>query len=287
MLILESTSSAGTTEKVAHWIAEERPELTEGHLYIAHCPERVLPGQIIKELVSNDRIVGGINQDSTEVAADFYRQFVSGEVLITTSRTAELAKLTENTFRDVNIALANELSLICDHLDVDVWELIQLANHHPRVNILQPGPGVGGHCIAVDPWFIVDSAPEQAQLIRTAREVNRAKPDYVVQRVAARAARLKDPVVACFGLAYKSDIDDLRESPALEIAYQLAESNIGTVLDVEPNITELPERLSKLDAQLVSQQEALLQADVIVGRTGRSPTIQTPWPRRSCRNSRY
>lgn len=263
--ILESTSPAGTTEKVAQWVAEERPDIAYDSLSIAHCPERVLPDQILKELVANDRIVGGINEASTEVAADFYRQFVSGEVLTTTSRTAELAKLTENTFRDVNIALVNELSLICDHLNVDVWEPIQLANRHPRVSILRPGPGVGGHCIAVDPWFIVDSAPEQARLVRTAREVNESKPEYVVQRVAARAQRIKDSVIACFGLAYKADIDDLRESPALTITQRLAESGVGTVLAVEPNVDVLLSNLESQGVRLTGIAEALGQADILVG----------------------
>ncbi|HEY0158850.1 MAG TPA: UDP-N-acetyl-D-mannosamine dehydrogenase [Thermoanaerobaculia bacterium] len=271
LLILESTSPVGTTERVAKWVKEERPDLGDGELFIAHCPERVLPGQIIKELVSNDRIVGGINDASTEAAADFYRSFVSGEVLCTTSRTAELAKLTENTFRDVNIALANELSLVCDHLGVNVWELIELANHHPRVNVLQPGPGVGGHCIAVDPWFIVDSAPTHARLIRTAREVNDAKPSYVVQRVRSRARRIKEPVIACFGIAYKADIDDLRESPALEIAASLLEEQVGEVLIVEPYVKELPARLASHGGRLVTQEDALSRADIIVGLVDHRP----------------
>jgi UDP-N-acetyl-D-mannosaminuronic acid dehydrogenase len=271
LLILESTSPVGTTERVAQWVKEERPDLANGEVHIAHCPERVLPGQIIKELVSNDRIVGGINEASTEAAADFYRSFVSGEVLCTTSRTAELAKLTENTFRDVNIALANELSLVCDHLNVNVWELIELANHHPRVNVLQPGPGVGGHCIAVDPWFIVDSAPSHARLIRTAREVNDAKPSYVVQRVRSRAKRIKEPVIACFGIAYKADIDDLRESPAMEIALCLLEEKIGEVLIVEPYVKKLPARLASHGGRLVTQEAALAQADIIVGLVDHRP----------------
>lgn len=280
LVILESTSPVGTTEKVAQWLGEERPDLSLPHagsyaatdstadILVAHCPERVLPGQILRELVGNDRIVGGVDEASTEAAADFYHRFVSGEVLTTNSRTAELAKLTENTFRDVNIALANELSLICDKLDVDVWELIELANHHPRVNILRPGPGVGGHCIAVDPWFIVDSAPEQANLVRLAREMNDAKPGFVVQRTASRAARIKDPVIACLGLAYKEDIDDLRESPALHITKRLAEEGVGRILAVEPNVTVLPECLEKVGVRLTRIEEAMREADIIVALVG-------------------
>lgn len=265
LLILESTSPVGTTEKVGEWLSQSCPDLSGEGVYIAHCPERVLPGQILRELVSNDRIVGGLSDTATEVAANFYRRFVSGKILTTTSRTAELAKLTENTFRDVNIALANELSLICEKLEIDVWELIQLANHHPRVNILQPGPGVGGHCIAVDPWFLVSSAPDQAKLVRTAREVNESKPEHVVQRVLAKAQRIKDPVIACFGLAYKADIDDLRESPALAITQRIAAAGIGSVVAVEPNIHVLPSDLASHGVRMLSEAEALAEADIVVG----------------------
>ena len=267
LVILESTSPVGTTERVAQWIAEERPDQPDGArmLKIAHCPERVLPGQILRELVENDRIVGGIDDASTEAAAGFYEHFVSGQVLRTSSRTAELAKLAENTFRDVNIALANELSLICDRLGIDVWELIALANRHPRVNILQPGPGVGGHCIAVDPWFIVDSAPDQSRLIRTARQVNQSKPEHVVARVQARARRIHEPTIACFGLAYKADIDDLRESPALEITHALASARAGRVLAVEPHIETLPSKLLEAGIEHVTAEQALAEADILVG----------------------
>lgn len=264
LVILESTSPVGTTESVAQWIVEERPDLGSGQVYVAHCPERVLPGQIIRELVSNDRIVGGVDSDSTRAAEEFYREFVSGEVLVTDSRTAELVKLAENTFRDVNIALANELSLICDELGVDVWHLIDLANHHPRVNILRPGPGVGGHCLAVDPWFIVDSAPQLARLIRVAREVNNAKPASVVDKVRRKAARIHDPTIACLGLAYKPDIDDLRESPAVAITRELAASGVGHVLAVEPHITELPRPLQDTGVGLADFSAALAQADIVV-----------------------
>ena len=243
LVILESTSPVGTTERIRSILTETRPDLFNSSLltprsspvYIAHCPERVLPGQILGELVNNDRIIGGIDPPSRDKTAEFYRSFVSGKVLTTDARTAELAKLTENSFRDVNIAFANELSLICDRLGINVWELIELANRHPRVNILQPGPGVGGHCIAVDPWFIVDSAPEEARLIRTAREVNDNKPHWVLEKVVAKAARFIDPVIGCLGLAFKANIDDLRESPALEITRSLLNSNVGRVMPCEPN----------------------------------------------------
>jgi UDP-N-acetyl-D-mannosaminuronic acid dehydrogenase len=267
LIILESTSPVGTTEKVAVCLQELRPELdVDSSVYIAHCPERVLPGQTLKELVVNDRVIGGINSASAEKAAEFYRQFVTGEVLCTLSRTAELAKLAENAFRDVNIAFANELSIICDKLDIDVWELIKLANRHPRVKILQPGPGVGGHCIAVDPWFIVDSAPEEVRLIRMAREVNDSKPDFVVAKVKEAAAKFKEPKIACLGLSYKADIDDLRESPAVKIVEKILEAQIGKVMIVEPQINTLPNALKKGKCypSLVSLEESIKQSDVIV-----------------------
>ncbi|MCL2925250.1 MAG: nucleotide sugar dehydrogenase, partial [Trichodesmium sp. MAG_R04] len=248
------------------WLQELRPELdVDALIYIAHCPERVLPGQTLKELVVNDRVIGGINSASAEKATEFYRQFVTGEVLCTLSRTAELAKLAENAFRDVNIAFANELSIICDQLDVDVWELIRLANRHPRVNILQPGPGVGGHCVAVDPWFIVDSAPEEARLVRMAREVNDSKPDFVVAKVKEAAAKFKEPKIACLGLSYKADIDDLRESPAVKVVEKLLKANLGEILIVEPYIKSLPKSFrqwQKLD--LFSLETAINEADILV-----------------------
>jgi len=276
LVILESTSPVGTTEQVARWLAEERPEITiaghtehrvksEGTIRIAHCPERVLPGRIIHELVANDRIVGGIDEVSAAVAADFYREFTAGKVLITDSRTAELTKLAENTFRDVNIALANELSRICDRLDVDVQKLIRLANHHPRVEILSPGPGVGGHCIAVDPWFIIHSAPEQSRLIHAAREVNTDQPETVVTKVRAEIARIRYPTIACFGLAYKADIDDLSESPAVEIVLRLAREGSGHILAVEPHIETLPTPLADAGVRLCGAQEALAEADIVLG----------------------
>ena len=258
IVILESTSPVGTTDRL---VADRLREL--GHkvgeeIHVAHCPERVLPGRILAELVGNDRIVGGIDDTSTTAAADFYREFVAGEVLETTAATAELAKLSENTFRDVNIALANELSMICDDMDVDVWDLIALANRHPRVSILQPGPGVGGHCIAVDPWFIVAAAPSQARLIRTAREVNIAKPEWVVDKIRARAEKFKRPTIACLGLAYKADIDDLRESPALDVVEKLREADLGELLISEPYVKSHP------DYDLVDWQEAVQRADIVV-----------------------
>ncbi|EEL37725.1 NDP-N-acetyl-D-galactosaminuronic acid dehydrogenase [Bacillus cereus Rock3-29] len=272
LVILESTSPVGTTEKVTEWILEEREDLTvteeinsnKGAFFVAHCPERVLPGHILRELVENDRIIGGINQNSTKKTVDFYKKFVKGKILETNARTAEMAKLTENSFRDVNIAFANELSMICDELHINVWELINLANRHPRVNILQPGPGVGGHCIAVDPWFIVDAAPEQAKLIRTARQVNDYKPGYVVDKIREKADKFKNPIIACLGLAFKANIDDLRESPSVEIVEYLASQQLGEIIVSEPNIQQLPEKLSKLGIELDSTASTISKADIIV-----------------------
>ena len=285
LVILESTSPVGTTERVAARIAQKRPELTEAdRVFVAHCPERVLPGHILRELIENDRIVGGVDGPSTDAAVRFYETFVSGEVIATNARTAEMCKLTENSYRDTNIAFANELSMLCHELGMNVWELIRLANRHPRVDILNPGAGVGGHCLAVDPWFIVHSAPDTARLIRTAREVNDGKAHWVVDRVVEKASRFRDPVVVCLGLAYKPDIDDLRESPALEIAKALTAKVDGTVLAVEPNITayegleitDLHDALERADivVALVSHREfkrvdrALLQAKVLIDACG-------------------
>lgn len=243
LIILESTSPVGTTERISAIVAELRPELYNSNpntqnptpIYIAHCPERVLPGHIIRELVDNDRIIGGIDKASAQKARDLYKTFCNGSIFLTDSKTAEMAKLVENSYRDVNIAYANELSMICDKLGINVWELIELANKHPRVNILNPGPGVGGHCIAVDPWFIVAAASVEARLIRVAREVNDHKPHWVLNRVKAKADRFKDPVIGCLGLAFKANIDDLRESPAMEITRELIGSGIGRVMACEPN----------------------------------------------------
>tara|TARA_B100001059_G_C17832369_1_gene585540 strand:- start:2298 stop:3533 length:1236 start_codon:yes stop_codon:yes gene_type:complete len=270
LVILESTSPVGATEELAKWLAEARPDLTfpqtygsEADINVAHCPERVLPGHVLRELVENDRVIGGMSNTCSEQAVKLYKTFVAGECLLTTARTAEMAKLTENSFRDVNIAFANELSMICDKLDINVWELIKLANRHPRVNILNPGPGVGGHCIAVDPWFIVSSAPDTAKLIRQAREVNDSKPHYVLNQILEAVEQFKKPVVACLGIAFKADIDDLRESPALDITKMLAQSNVAKVLVVEPNITQLPESLSKLGIELVTLEDALAQSNTL------------------------
>lgn len=273
LIVLESTSPVGTTEKVAQWLADARPDLSFPHqagdhadIMLAYCPERVLPGYVLQELVNNDRIIGGMSERCSQRATELYKIFVKGDCLPTTARTAELCKLTENAYRDVNIAFANEMSLVCDELGVNVWELIALANRHPRVNILQPGPGVGGHCIAVDPWFIVDSVPQSTRLIRTAREVNDGKPLHVINRVLAKAERFKSPRIACFGLAFKADIDDLRESPALGICRDLAKQLSGSVLVVEPNIRELPESLKMFsNVRLCSIQEALQEADILLG----------------------
>lgn len=279
LVILESTSPVGATEQMAAWLAEARPELSfpqthgeDSDIRVAHCPERVLPGHVLRELVQNDRVIGGMTAKCSAAAVKLYKTFVEGECVITNARTAEMCKLTENSFRDVNIAFANELSIICDKLDINVWELIRLANRHPRVNILQPGPGVGGHCIAVDPWFIVSKTPEQSRLIRTAREVNDSKPQWVLNKVKLAVAEfllanpektVKDVTIACFGLAFKPDIDDLRESPAVAIAQQVVAIHPGSVLAVEPNIEELPSKLAgKLG--LSSIETALAEADVVV-----------------------
>ncbi|WP_353957660.1 UDP-N-acetyl-D-mannosamine dehydrogenase [Peribacillus sp. NJ11] len=269
LIILESTSPIGTTEKIVELILNERTDLSidensSSQIYVSHCPERVLPGKILKELIENDRIVGGINKMSTQKTAEFYESFVDGKVLQTTAKTAELSKLTENSYRDVNIAFANELSMICDDLDIDVWELIKLANHHPRVNILQPGPGVGGHCIAVDPWFIVDAAPERAQLIYTARNVNDTKPQFVIEKVEEAISKIINPTIACLGLSFKANIDDLRESPAVEIVSKVASLTKNMVYVSEPHINELPLDLQKLNIKLSSTEDALRHADVVL-----------------------
>ncbi len=270
LVVLESTSPVGATEQLAGWLAEARPDLSfpqaagdASDIRIAYCPERVLPGKVMQELIHNDRVIGGMTPRCSDAAVALYKLFVEGDCVVTNARTAEMAKLTENSFRDVNIAFANELSVICDKLDINVWELIALANRHPRVNILQPGPGVGGHCIAVDPWFIVSRTPDEAQLIRAAREVNDAKPQWVLRKVQEAVAHLlegnpgkspADVTVACYGLSFKPDIDDLRESPALAIAQALAGAHAGRVLVVEPNVVALPATLERLE--LVSIQDA-------------------------------
>ncbi len=266
LIILESTSPIGTTEKIAEWLTHLRPDLfkqSQRQFCLAYCPERVLPGQILRELTENDRIIGGIDAVSAQRAKELYQSFVQGEILLTNTRTAEMSKLVENAYRDVNIAFANELSLICEDLNINVWDLIRLANRHPRVNILKPGPGVGGHCIAVDPWFIVDAAPEKARLIKCARQVNNAKPHHIVAKIQALAGRFKQPKIGCLGLSFKPNIDDLRESPALFITEQLMQKNLGEVFVVEPHIQKLPTNLSA-QAQLVSLDHCLEKADIIV-----------------------
>lgn len=276
VVILESTSPVGATEQMVEWLAEARPDLsfpkyeapeTEADIFIAYCPERVLPGKVVEELIVNDRVIGGMTKQSTLKAKEVYQRFVTGELLETNSRTAEMAKLTENAFRDVNIAFANELSIIADKLDINVWELIELANHHPRVNILQPGAGVGGHCIAVDPWFIVNKNPNEAKIIRAAREINDYKPEWVIEKINAEVEKLKSegikkPTVALLGLAFKPNIDDLRESPAVNIAQKmLKDTSINTLL-VEPNIKQLPKKLAA--GKLVYLETAVEQADVLI-----------------------
>lgn len=278
LVILESTSPVGATEQMAEWLAQARSDLSfpqqageAADVNIAYCPERVLPGQVMVELIQNDRVIGGMTPKCSERASSLYKIFLEGECVITNSRTAEMCKLTENSFRDVNIALANELSLICADQGINVWELIRLANRHPRVNILQPGPGVGGHCIAVDPWFIVAQNPQQARLIHTARLVNDAKPLWVVDRVKAAVAdclastnkRASEVKIACFGLAFKPNIDDLRESPAVEVAHLIADWHSGETLVVEPNVEHLPKSLAG-HVTLKCIADALQQADVIV-----------------------
>lgn len=267
LVILESTSPVGSTEVVRDTLAAAGIDVS--NILFAHCPERVLPGKVMIELIENDRIVGGLDDQATAAAVEFYKTFVNGQILTTDARTAEMAKLTENSFRDVNIAFANELSLICAKQNINVWELIRLANHHPRVNILQPGCGVGGHCIAVDPWFIVHQSPVESRLIRTAREVNDGKPTWVLQQVALEAQKLRqqlgrEPIIAVMGLAFKPDIDDLRESPAVHIAQEL--QSLGYQLRIcEPNIEQHPKfEISKI-------QSATTEADLLVFLVAHTP----------------
>jgi UDP-N-acetyl-D-mannosaminuronic acid dehydrogenase len=275
LVILESTSPPGTTTKMAERILAHRPDLVadgaenpEGKpvVYFAHCPERILPGRAMEELITNDRIIGGDTPEATRRATELYASFCTGELLPADATTAEMAKLAENSFRDVNIAFANELSLIADGLGINVWKLIELANHHPRVNILQPGPGVGGHCIAVDPWFIVSADRENSRLIRTAREVNDGKPKWVIDKVLQAAEHHSEPVVAALGLAFKADIDDLRESPAMKIAEDLSRTlPHARVLAVEPNIDVLPKRLEQLEnVELKDYEAAIKEADIVL-----------------------
>jgi UDP-N-acetyl-D-mannosaminuronic acid dehydrogenase len=278
LVVLESTSPVGTTEQVRDWLSELRPDLkmpyeysNDQDVFIAHCPERVLPGQIVRELVENDRVIGGITSACSERAVELYGVFVKGKCIVTNARTAEMAKLTENSSRDVQIAFANELSIICDSLDINVWELIELANRHPRVNILQPGPGVGGHCIAVDPWFIVSKSPKLAKLIKTAREVNDAKPQWVIDRVKKKVAdwllanpskSLSELTVACYGLSFKPNIDDVRESPALEIAIKMSREFGCNIICTDPHVKR--KDIQKLPLTLIDWNDEWVMADIHV-----------------------
>jgi len=280
-VILESTSPVGSTEAMAASLAAARPDLAfprfgdeagTAEIAVCHCPERILPGQMVRELMENDRIVGGMTAACAARALALYETFVIGNCLVTDCRTAELVKLSENAFRDVNIAFANELSIICERLGIDVWRVRALANRHPRVAILEPGAGVGGHCIAVDPWFIVQSAPEEARLIRTARLVNDDKPHRVIAAIAAIADRLEKPTIACYGITYKADVDDVRESPALEIVEALAERDGLNLLVCEPNLAALPANLAgRPNVALVDVERACREADVSAFLVGHSP----------------
>lgn len=270
LVIIESTCPVGTTEAIARRIGELRPDLRVGPsngaatISVAYCPERVLPGRILTELVNNDRCIGGITSSCARRAQIFYKTFVRGACVTTTARTAELVKLTENAYRDTNIAFANELSLICDRYEINVWEVIDLANRHPRVNILRPGPGVGGHCIAVDPWFIIDAAPDLARVMRTSREVNKHKTKLVAERAFALIDEHPYASIACCGLAFKANVDDLRESPALEIALHLAERYGPRIKIVEPNIRQLPQQLTTLGAEMMSVEHALHACEIAI-----------------------
>lgn len=286
LIILESTSPVGTTGMLADLLSEARPDLRfpqhageDADVCISYCPERIIPGQMLKELVENDRIIGGMTLRCAERAARLYKRFVRGVCHLTTDRTAEMVKLTENSFRDVNIAFANELSMICQDLDIDAWKVIEFANRHPRVSILRPGAGVGGHCIAVDPWFIVASAPQRSRIIRAAREVNDAKPGFVVEQVAAALADTPGAKVACLGLTYKPDVDDFRESPSLDIATELSRRFPGRVLCCDPFADALPDEEVRARAlNLVDTGEAMQDADVIAVLVGHSAFHAYPTP---------
>ncbi|MCW2761843.1 MAG: epsD [Marmoricola sp.] len=270
LIILESTCPPGTTQQMSEWLAAARPDLHFPHefpdnpdVYVAHCPERVLPGRIMLELITNDRLVGGLTPECAQRAARLYRIFCRGEVIATDAASAEMAKLVENSFRDVNIAFANELAAVCEHMGLDVWKVIELANKHPRVNVLSPGPGVGGHCIAVDPWFIVSAAPEQARMIRTAREINDARPHLVVETTSEVAP--EGATVACLGLAFKADIDDLRESPAVDVTLALSKARPDLkLLAVEPHVKELPPALVGCDNVTLVDLDTALDASGVV-----------------------
>jgi UDP-N-acetyl-D-mannosaminuronic acid dehydrogenase len=272
VIVLESTAPPGTTRRVSELIAARRPDLHLPHVpdippdvHVAHCPERVLPGRIMIEIATNDRVIGGLTPACAARAVELYQTFCHGRLLVTDASSAEMAKLAENAYRDVNIAFANELSLICQRLGLDVWEIRQMANHHPRVDILRPGPGVGGHCIAVDPWFIVESAPDTARLIRTARDVNDHMPVHTAEQIVATSRRFRDPRIACLGLSFKADIGDLRESPAVDITARIAAALPDVkILTVEPHVPSLPGQLGDLDNVVLTDAEhAIADSDVI------------------------
>jgi UDP-N-acetyl-D-mannosaminuronic acid dehydrogenase len=288
LIILESTCPVGTTEDIRDLMAGMRPDLRfpnddtpDADVFIAYCPERVLPGRILIELVQNDRCIGGLTPASAVAARQFYETFVRGECFETDARTAEMVKLTENAFRDTNIAFANELSMICDRLDIDVWDVIDFANRHPRVNILKPGPGVGGHCIAVDPWFIVDAAPQEARLIRTAREINDHKVEYVIGRAAELIEANPDRPIACLGLAFKANVDDVRESPALAVARQLTETYGDRISVVEPYLKKLPDDLAEAGARKIELEQALSDAGILILLVDHDSFRRIPADRRS------
>lgn len=273
IVVLESTSPPGTTQKLAQWISAQRPDLRmpddaepSPDIFIAHCPERVLPGRIMIEMITNDRVVGGLTPRCAERAASIYRVFAQGEILLTDAASAEMAKLVENAYRDVNIAFANELSLIAESLHIDVWEVIRLANRHPRVKILSPGPGVGGHCIPVDPWFIVSAAPLLSPLIRTAREVNDRRPHHVAEQVVAKAQRFRSPTIACLGLTFKANVDDIRESPAIEVVGLIAAALPEVeILVCDPYVDHVPAALSGYaNVRLENAHAAVERADIVV-----------------------
>ena len=278
LVVIESTCPVGTTEAVCGWLASARPDLTFPHsngdasdIRVAYCPERILPGRALEELIANDRVIGGVSPTCSAAAKRLYKIFVEGTCYVTNARTAELVKLAENAFRDVNIAFANEMSLVCGALDIDPWELIGLANRHPRVGILNPGPGVGGHCIPIDPWFIADTAPHLTPLIQAARQVNDGMPKVIADRVIAECKRLDKPVVVCLGLAYKSDVADLRESPAIAVIKHLQRRLRGQILIVEPFVSTLPADIVDDGAtKLVGLDDGLAAADVVVLLTDHS-----------------
>lgn len=277
LVILESTSPVGTTERLCAWLASERSQLSfphtageESDVRVAYSAERAMPGRLLRELLNNDRVIGGVTRVCTVAAAAFYRKFVRGCCHLTTSRTAELTKLAENAYRDVNIAFANEISIVCSDFDIDPWELIELANRHPRVHILQPGPGVGGHCVAVDPWFIVHSSRDKTPLIQMARHVNSERPFTVAGQVIEACKELRHPTVACLGLSYKADVGDMRESPAITVVRHLQDAALGTLLVVEPHLKTLPAALLRANTNLVSLAEAVDVADVILLLTDHS-----------------